>query len=54
MNVNSGFLHFKSLLRHPTTDLTVPDVGQPGLRWRIGGYEGFRFIFICAVFFLVS
>lgn len=32
VNVNSGFFHFKSLLRHPTADLTVADVGQPGLR----------------------
>lgn len=33
------FLHFKSLLRHRTTDLTVADVGQPGLRWRMVGWR---------------
>lgn len=51
VKVNSGFLHFKSLLRRQTTDLTVADVGQPTLRWGMVRYEGLRFIMTFALFF---
>lgn len=54
-DVNSGFLHLKSPLRHPATDLTVADVGQRGLRWGMVGWRdlGFRstlFFFSAHVF----
>lgn len=54
VNVNSGFWDFKSLLRRQTTDLTVLDVGQPGLRWRMVRHEGFRFTITFALFLPIT